>query len=381
MGDFNPWDFLSPEERLAAERHMMAQMPANQWGEIPMDDPRHPLAVDTPNMQQNQYEQMMQGMEGGIQENVVNPMTEAGYPNLGAGIGAAGMAGAEMLTPGPNEGLPFMGMAGKIPKVVDLNAFRKTGKVQGRKGRPPKQEKFESDWDSDIKPALPEIGTEKPIEALKRRSMGQKREKEFKALERWETELADEPYMGGFSSTSWGDKSQFYQLPIPAANVNVKGHLGKGVSKGGIDPFAWTDSKYGNTKEVLRANAGNPLEISTRSDLIGHDDYMDLLPNNSKINMHISSDNSRVTGSVLEPGAPSFKRRLKAAEKLLMDGRDVTLVVDRFDNLSPEYGVNMFSDEIKNWIKIGGKVRENKAGKLPAKMVNEIRELMKKGDD
>lgn len=107
--EFNPWDFLSPEERLAVEKDMLSQLPPREWADIPMSDPRHPLgSVDPLASQQNQYEDMLKDLDGGIQENVVNPISKAGYPNLGAGIGAMAGAGTEMI-PGPNEGLPFLG--------------------------------------------------------------------------------------------------------------------------------------------------------------------------------------------------------------------------------------------------------------------------------
>jgi len=290
----------------------------------------------------------------------------------------------DMLVPtSPFEMIPGVGSLKKTPKVVDFNAFKKTGKIQGRVGRPPAQGEFKRSWNSDIKPALPEPGTETPIEALKRRAMGQKREREFKELEKWETEIADEPYMGGFSSTAWGDKSRHFQLPIPASNVDVKGHLGKGVGKGGVDPFTWTiEHKYGNSKRVLEDNAGKPLRISTRSDLIASDDYMDLLtPGLHKIDMHVGVPSGSRAQTVLEHNQPNFKRRFGAANKLLDNGHDVTIVIDKFDNLPDEYAVSKFSDEIKEFVKKGGKVRENKAGKLPAKMINEIRELYKRGED
>ncbi len=108
--EFNPWAHMSPEERLIAERAMLAQAPPEQWNDMGVDprDPRHPLASDQGNMQQNQYEEMLRDIDTGIQSNVVNPMTEAGYPNLGAGVGAAASAGAAMI-PGPEEGIPFVG--------------------------------------------------------------------------------------------------------------------------------------------------------------------------------------------------------------------------------------------------------------------------------
>jgi len=115
QSQFNPWLYLSPEERLAAERHMIQQAPPEQWNNlVAPTDPRHPLNVDMGNMQQNQYENMLKDIDTGIKENVVYPMAEAGYPNLGAGVGAVGMAGAEMFIPGPNEGLPFGGGLGHL---------------------------------------------------------------------------------------------------------------------------------------------------------------------------------------------------------------------------------------------------------------------------
>src|SRR5690606_10837018 len=81
-----------------------------------------------------------------------------------------------------------------------------------------------------------------------------------------------------------------------------------------------------------------PLQIHTRSDLIAHDDYIEHLnPSMHKIFMHISSLNERVN-RILEPGAPSVKRRLDALKILHDSGFAVYVVIDQLKH--PKLGKN-----------------------------------------
>lgn len=84
------------------------------------------------------------------------------------------------------------------------------------------------------------------------------------------------------------------------------------------DPFMWMDRKFKITKEVLRLLDHYNVKyiIHTRSDLIGHDEYIqELNPDLCEINIIISSLNDAYN-RLMEPGAPSAKRRLKAYQKL-----------------------------------------------------------------
>lgn len=118
-------------------------------------------------------------------------------------------------------------------------------------------------------------------------------------------------------------------MPMRVNPEKMKGHLGKRVGKGGSDPFAWMDQKYRISHSILKENRDNPLKISTRSDLIAHDDYIKHLnPKKHSVEMHVFGDND-MYNRVIEPGAPSFKRRMKAVKKLRDAGIPVTIVHDK----------------------------------------------------
>lgn len=149
---------------------------------------------------------------------------------------------------------------------------------------------------------------------------------------------SDEPYLGDFTNAVWrttpGLREMNFPQPIPQQVENLKGVLGKEVPKGGSDPFAWMDTKYEVTKKLLQKNTDTPLTINTRSDLIAHNDYMNLLnPSKHKINIHLLGDmDIDRLSRVMEPGAPSIRRRLDAAKKLSEAGFDVTIVKDVLQN-------------------------------------------------
>lgn len=88
------------------------------------------------------------------------------------------------------------------------------------------------------------------------------------------------------------------------------------------DSFMWMDTKYGVTKEFLKIlNFYNyPYMIITRSDLVARDDYMSLLRKDlCSIQFSIASTNDKLN-KLIEPGAPSAKRRLEALKKLNENG-------------------------------------------------------------
>jgi hypothetical protein len=88
------------------------------------------------------------------------------------------------------------------------------------------------------------------------------------------------------------------------------------------DSFMWIDQKYKVTQELLKILKfyDYPYLVFTRSDLIAEDEYMALLdPNLASIQMSISSINESMT-RLIEPGAASPSRRLKALQKLSENG-------------------------------------------------------------
>lgn len=102
------------------------------------------------------------------------------------------------------------------------------------------------------------------------------------------------------------------------------------------DSFMWMDSKYKVTKELLNILKyyKYPYIIATRSDLVAHDDYVELLDKDrSAIQMSIISTDDLINRK-LEPGAPSAKRRLRALEKLSRLGFWTTV---RLNPLFPIY--------------------------------------------
>jgi hypothetical protein len=103
------------------------------------------------------------------------------------------------------------------------------------------------------------------------------------------------------------------------------------------DPFMWADMKYGTTKEVLRlAQLNNiKLTIETMSDLVAHDNYLELLQGCIIVmNMGSGDENTEREDS---PGAPSIARREKAVEKLKEYGIKVQYKVKNtlFDIFNP----------------------------------------------
>jgi DNA repair photolyase len=88
------------------------------------------------------------------------------------------------------------------------------------------------------------------------------------------------------------------------------------------DSFMWMDTKYGVTKEFIKIlnYYKYPYTIITRSDLVARDDYMALLQKDlCSVQFSIASTNDTMN-KLLEPGAPSAKRRLLALEKLNKNG-------------------------------------------------------------
>jgi len=109
------------------------------------------------------------------------------------------------------------------------------------------------------------------------------------------------------------------------------------------DSFMWMDRKYKVTQELLKIlNFYNyPHIIFTRSDLVAHDDYLKLLNKDLvSVQMSICGGNEHLT-QLIEPGAPSVLRRLKALKTLNEEGYWTTV---RVNPLFPMYPDGYFTD-------------------------------------
>ena len=104
------------------------------------------------------------------------------------------------------------------------------------------------------------------------------------------------------------------------------------------DSFMFMDNKYGVTKELLRIlkHYNYPYVIFTRSDLVAQDDYLGLIDKNlAAIQFSISSTNDKLN-KLIEPGAPSAKRRLKALEKINKEGYWTTVRINPLFPIMPD---------------------------------------------
>lgn len=104
------------------------------------------------------------------------------------------------------------------------------------------------------------------------------------------------------------------------------------------DSFMWMDRKYGVTRELLKIlrHYRYPYIIFTRSDLVAHDEYIGVLDKRlASIQFSISGDNEQIT-KLIEPGAPSVQRRLRALEKLAKAGFWTTVRINPFFPIYPD---------------------------------------------
>ena len=109
------------------------------------------------------------------------------------------------------------------------------------------------------------------------------------------------------------------------------------------DSFMFMDKKYKVTQEFLRIldYYNYPYIIFTRSDLIAHDDYLNLLnPDLCSVQMSIASTDDKLN-KIIEPGTPSAKRRLKALQKLTRNGFWTTV---RMNPFFPMYADGYYTD-------------------------------------
>lgn len=104
------------------------------------------------------------------------------------------------------------------------------------------------------------------------------------------------------------------------------------------DSFMFMDNKYGVTKELLRIldHYQYPYVVFTRSDLIAQDEYLELMNKDlAAIQFSVSSTNDELN-KLIEPGAPSAKRRLKALEKINKAGYWTTVRINPLFPIRPD---------------------------------------------
>lgn len=109
------------------------------------------------------------------------------------------------------------------------------------------------------------------------------------------------------------------------------------------DSFMFMDKKYKVTQEMIKIfnHYKYPHILFTRSDLVAHDDYLNLFdPDLCSIQMSIASTNDDLNKAV-EPGTPSAKRRLNALKKLTQNGLWTTVRLNPFFPIHPD---GYFSD-------------------------------------
>ncbi len=94
-----------------------------------------------------------------------------------------------------------------------------------------------------------------------------------------------------------------------------------------VDSLQWSDMKYQATQLLIskHKNQGIPLVINTSSDLVGHDDYIALMPEDTTVRMHMLTKNEELN-RVLFPGNPSRKRLETSAQKLKDQGIKVEII-------------------------------------------------------
>ena len=114
------------------------------------------------------------------------------------------------------------------------------------------------------------------------------------------------------------------------------------------DSFMWMDDKLKVTKEFLKIlnHYDYPYVIFTRSDLVANDDYLSLIRKDlAAIQFSMSSTNDKMN-RIIEPGAPSAKRRLAALSKISNEGYCTNV---RINPLFPIYPDGYFTDPNFKW--------------------------------
>jgi len=101
-----------------------------------------------------------------------------------------------------------------------------------------------------------------------------------------------------------------------------------------FEDFLYAEGKKGISLELLQylANVDYPVMINTKSDLVAREEYLRALADNKgKAAVHITmiSSNEGILKK-LEPGAPTFKKRIEAGKKLVDAGVRVVARIEPF---------------------------------------------------
>ena len=104
---------------------------------------------------------------------------------------------------------------------------------------------------------------------------------------------------------------------------------GEVIRLGGMtDCFQNCEDTYHVTKETIKAlneRGVHYLIVTKNADLISRDDYMEVLDKKlAHIQVSVTNTDEEL-GSRVEPGAPSYKEKIKGIEKLYANGFDVAL--------------------------------------------------------
>lgn len=190
-------------------------------------------------------------------------------------------------------------------------------------------------------PSEPPVRTQNDIiESIKARYGDKISDKKWDKIEKYAL-ASNEPYLpiyksGNSISHIPGKDSQITGF-YPNFNAKPTGSIGS-LSKiesnigdynrmYAEEPLNWLDSKYGAGKSLIQAHSKSelPAEISTVSDLIAHDDYVNSLPQGSKVNLVMTQSPGDGGIDRTAPNMPSNKRMMTAYKKLKDSGVDAYL--------------------------------------------------------
>jgi hypothetical protein len=139
------------------------------------------------------------------------------------------------------------------------------------------------------------------------------------------------PYMYGCShnikTKQKRDKRFNTPYPVPCKVKSEVDRLLLTLNHG--DPLMWMDLKNKTTYNHIKSRKGKYLYIQTRSDLIAHDDYIEILDKENHIIEIVTSNLDDQDTRIMKPGAPSNERRIKAYKKLKELGYNVVLKQER----------------------------------------------------
>jgi hypothetical protein len=266
-----------------------------------------------------------------LTQNVVEPMAEAGSPNIGAGLATIPSVMSHMLIP-ESYGEIAPGMAALPPWVKNKSgaiSLKNAAKALGRdiKGKGDLGEAGEL---VSLNKNIPQKAPKKEIKAPNGNKFIDMSKQEFKDYLKEKGWIDEKSNVRG---TMWGQKTTADKLDDMAYFEPKKGEFGISAKLGSLDPLAWTDATWGKAKRVLQDNADKPLTIYTRSDLIAHDDYIEALGDQHTVNLIIPSYGERLH-DVLAPADPSVFRLMDAAKKLKESGIKTNIIINKIDGLA-----------------------------------------------